>query len=98
MARLSRELGSVLEDECYGLLSQPQRPGTFRMLCNTVINGETIGESLQLYVDFLNVIGSPLRPGILKSELEWRVVLVVFQPLNCGSEAACFGLARRCEE
>ncbi len=75
MARLSPELALVLQDECYGLLSQPQRPGTFRMLCNTIVNGETIGESLDLYVDFLNVIGSPLRPQITKSELEWTVTL-----------------------
>lgn len=75
MARLSPELASTLEDECYGLLSQPQRPGTYRMLCNTVVNGETIGESLDLYIDFLNVIGSPLRPRIVKSEQQWSVVL-----------------------
>ena len=73
MDRLSREVASLLQDECYGLWSRPQRPGTFRLLCNTIVNGETIGESLDLYVDFLNVVDSPLRPSITKSEQDWTV-------------------------
>ena len=75
MARLSRQLAYALQDECYGLLSRPHRPGTFRLLCNTIVNGETIAESLDLYVDFLNVVDSPLAPSITKSEQDWTVHL-----------------------
>jgi len=60
LARLSRSLMRLLDDESYGLTDKPQRKNTFKLICYSAINAETVGEALKLFVEFLDVVESSL--------------------------------------
>ena len=56
LAHLSTNLIDHLNDECFGLLDKPQRRGTFKLMCQSSICADTIGEALKLCAEFQNLL------------------------------------------
>ncbi len=58
---LSRSLARLLRDETYGLTHQPQHPGTYRLICFSVMNAGTVGEAIEIYRSFINILDNSFR-------------------------------------
>lgn len=61
LANLSLNLIELLDDENYGLMPKRQRQNTFKLLCYTLINAETVGHALHLLSQFMNIIDNDLE-------------------------------------
>ncbi len=65
---LSRSLMRLLDDETFGLLDKPQRQNTFKLMCYSAINAETIEEALKIFIDFMNILENSLIHTIIKGD------------------------------
>lgn len=54
--RLINTLTSLMNDEAMGLLEKPQRIGVSAMMCNAVINCETVGEAYERSATYANLL------------------------------------------
>ncbi|HAF53698.1 MAG TPA: AraC family transcriptional regulator [Thauera sp.] len=46
----------ALEDEAFGLLPEPMRPGSFEFLCRAMLGAPTLGEALARAIRFLRIV------------------------------------------
>ncbi len=46
----------ALEDEAFGLLPEPMRPGSFEFLCRALLGAPTLGEALRRAIRFLRIV------------------------------------------
>lgn len=46
----------ALEDEAFGLLPEPMRPGSFEFLCRALLGAPTLGEALLRAIRFLRIV------------------------------------------
>lgn len=69
-SRLSLALVELLDDENYGLATKPQRSGTFKLACYSALHAETIGEAIEIFAQFNNVLEMSLEHEIsIKSDV-----------------------------
>ena len=50
--RVTGYLALKLQDECFGLLEEPMKPGTFAMLCHTCTSCETLEHFLKRFLKY----------------------------------------------
>ena len=46
----------ALDDEAFGLLPEPMRPGSFEFLCRALLGAPTLGEALRRAIRFLRIV------------------------------------------
>ena len=56
LADLSINLLDLMNDEFFGLVDKPQRRGSFKLMCHACISADTIGEAMQLFAEFGNLM------------------------------------------
>src|SRR5574343_1177380 len=49
-------IAQVIDDEFFGLDSHPMRPGSFTLMCHTLIHAETLERALRRALRFFNLI------------------------------------------
>jgi len=59
-ARLSQSLTVLLRDETMGLLAEPQKMGTFKLLARASIGSRTLAESLRQWKDGINLLAGSI--------------------------------------
>ena len=59
-ARLSQSLTTLLRDETLGLLAEPQKIGTFRLLARASIGSRSLAESLRQWKDGINLLAGSI--------------------------------------
>ncbi|MCK9564134.1 MAG: AraC family transcriptional regulator [Bacteroidales bacterium] len=60
VARLFKSVQLVLDDEFMGFSARPCRVGAFRIMCDLVGQGETLGDLLETAVDFYRLLSDDL--------------------------------------
>lgn len=66
-ARLWAVLADAMDDEFFGMDSHPMRRGSYRLMCQAVLNCETLGQALQRMLNFLRAVLDDLH-GELRTE------------------------------
>ena len=54
----------ALDDEAFGLLPEPMRPGSFEFLCRALLGAPTLGEALRRAIRFLRIVLPAFRIGL----------------------------------
>ena len=72
LARLSRYLMRLMDDECYGLMERPWRRNTFKIACYAAISADTVGGALSLFSEYWNVLENGLVCSFRKDDREVR--------------------------
>lgn len=68
LAKLSWSLMTLLDDECYGLLSKPLRQNTFKLACYAAINGDTVEDALKIFTEFMVILDNGLMYEMSKTD------------------------------
>lgn len=76
LARLGQALTQLMDDELYGLMERPQRRNTFRLLGYSLLQAATLGEALEIYRDFQNMLENSLTCRLQPGEAQTAVQFV----------------------
>lgn len=77
LSHLCLTLATLLDDESFGLTDKPQRKNTYKLACYSAINAATVGEALEIFVEFMNIM-----QGSLAHELVARQNTCAYQLLR----------------
>lgn len=93
------EITNVLQDEFFGLMDRPMRPGSFKLLCHTVLHARTLERALRRALQFLAIVfGTPngelvqrngqaeivLRDrGLARSAFAYRTYWLILLGVHC---------------
>ena len=80
-AALYNLINQKLDDESFGLLPQPMRPGSFEFLCRSTISAATLAEALQRASRFLSIVLPDLVVEIRRDINIAELVIREVQPL-----------------
>ena len=72
--RFVRMLWLVTQDEHVGFDLQPRRLGTFAMMCQLLIHAKTLGQALQLSVQFYQLFGDAWSVRLQREQHEARLI------------------------
>ena len=76
----------ALEDEGFGLLSEPMRPGAFEFLCRAMLGAADLAEALQRAVRFLAMVLPDLAVTIARFEQRAELRILETRPLGLGRD------------
>lgn len=65
--KFAARLAMQMQDECFGLLEQPMKPGTFAMLCHACINCENLEHFLRRFNKFWSVVNNSFELRLVRS-------------------------------
>ncbi len=74
-SNLSLALMQLLDDENYGIAGKPQRQNTFKLICYSAINSETVGRALRLIAEFMNILDNGLTFSVreMPSQVRYEI-------------------------
>ena len=74
-AALYNQINRLLDDEAFGLFSQPMRPGSFEFLCRGCISAPTLAEALSRAARFLRIVLPDLAVSIRRHRNHAELVI-----------------------
>ena len=74
-AALYNQINRKLDDEAFGLFSQPMRPGSFEFLCRSCISAPTLAEALSRAARFLRIVLPDLAVSIRRHHNHAELVI-----------------------
>ncbi len=74
-AALYNRIGHEMDDEGFGLFSQPMRSGSFEFLCRGMLGAATLGEALDRAARFLRIVLPDLAVGVRRGDGDERAEL-----------------------
>lgn len=74
-AALYNQINRQLDDEAFGLFSQPMRPGSFEFLCRGCISAPTLAEALSRAARFLRIVLPDLAVTIRRHQNHAELVI-----------------------
>jgi AraC-like DNA-binding protein len=80
-AALYNLINQKTDDESFGLLPQPMRPGSFEFLCRSTISAATLADALQRASRFLSIVLPDLAVEIRRDKNIAELVIREVQPL-----------------
>lgn len=69
------EIADVLQDEFFGLMDRPMRPGSFKLLCHTVLHARTLERALKRALRFLALVFDTPTGELLQRNGQAEIVL-----------------------
>ncbi|MDD2883758.1 MAG: AraC family transcriptional regulator [Dechloromonas sp.] len=75
-ANLYNRINRMLDDEAFGLFSQPMRCGSFEFLCRACISAPTLAEALQRASRFLRIVLPDLGISIRRQRNQAELLIV----------------------
>ena len=70
--KLLRRLMKLMDDECLGLLDQPQRLGCFALVARSVLHEESLGQAMHTYVQSANLLSRGLIHELVETGNQLR--------------------------
>lgn len=83
-ADLYNRINAELDDEGFGLFSQPMRPGSFEFLCRSVVTAPTLADAIERSSRFLRLVLPDLQVALDQSAGTARLVIREKRPLAVG--------------
>ncbi len=80
-AALYNRINQALDDEAFGLFSQPMRIGSFEFLCRALISAPTLGEALHRSCRFLRIVLPDLAVALRRRGSSAELEISELRPL-----------------